>query len=543
VIFETASIPDLLEKVGVRDIVSGVIDELLQVASSHKCDFPSDFKEKTMQNMLVLTPEANTMFQDHTARRPMEIETYLGTPLKFARDAGIEVPRLQTLYAMLHHLNTTNQSRPPPPPPPPLAAIQPPPPRITSAPPPPRPPMNGQGRGGRMSNGMGMQMPPSSRRGPPPVNGYRGPPNGYPPRQMARKPSFDESNLDEFSHVVLYDDIPEGDVAATYGNITGDGAGQSSVDLRERELVLRQRELRLKEQEMGIRRGGGRRSQARRREYDEEDDDEDYFDPMDSRGPPPPQIDPENFDMMSVTSRRTRKAPSQAQLRKTAFEGGNGVRPGGGGFSRPHMGRNRTSARLMQDAMSGMHDNVMDNPMMSYSSNRYGSVDRKELHEESRANSLTAGRMQELGHSGPYPAPPNRRTSHSPGNPFGPMGRGIGRPSPPYEGHLPPNGMANGMPNGVPNGTGRPSPPGGMRAPVPRHAPGHGNAVHPQQVEQQVGVSKPFPPPKGPSKSLTGSASASAGSGDSGSANIDSSEPSAHSSQSSFAPRHAVGAR
>ena len=491
-----------------------------------------------MQNMLTLAPEANTMFQDFTARRPMEIETYLRTPLKFAGKAGILVPRLKTLHAILHHLNKNNQSRPPLPSP---AAAQPPP-RVTSAPPPPRPPMNGQSRGGRMSSGMGVQMPPSSRRGPPPVNGYRGPPNGYPPRQVLRKPSFEENNLDEFSHIVLYDDIPEGDVAAPYGDMPSGGAGQSVLDLREREMMLRQKELRLREQEMAMKRGGGgrRASHARRRDFDDDDDDDDYFDPMEGRGLPLPQIDPDNFDMMSVTSRRTRKTPSQAQLRKTVFEGGSGMRPGGGGFSRPHMGRNSGSTRY--ENVSRLHDNVLDNPMMSYSSNRYGAVDRKELHEESRANSLTAGRMQELGHGGgPYPGPPSRRTSQSPGNPFGPMGRGMGRrPSPPDESHH----LPSGMPNGLPNGTGRPSPPGGMRAPVPRHPPGHGNAVHPQQVEQQVGVSKPFPPPKGPSKSLTGSASASAGSGDSGSANIDSSEPSAHSSQSSFAPRQQpVGAR
>ena len=533
-IFETASIPDLLEKVGVHDLVSGVIDELLHVASNHKCIFASDFKENTMKNMLTLTPEANTMFQDFAARRPMEIETYLGTPIKFAREAEILVPRLQILYALLHHLNTTNQSRPPPPSP----AVAQPPPRVTSAPPPPRPPMNGQGRGGRMFSGMGMQMPPPPRRGPPPVNGYRGPPNGYPPRQLSRKPSVEENNLDEFSHVVLYDDIPEGDVVAPYGEMPNRGVGQSTLDLRERDLMLRQKELRLKEQELAMKRGGrGRRaSHARRRDFDDDDDDDDYFDPLDSRGPPPPQIDPDNFDMMSVTSRRTRKTPSQVQLRKDVFEGGSGMRPGGGGFSRPHMGRNRNGARLMNDSLPAPND-VLDNPMMSYSSNRYGAVDRKELKGEARADSLTASRMQELGHGGgPYPVPPSRRTSQSPGNPFGPMGRGTGgRPSPPNEGYRQPNGMSN--------GTGRPSPPGGMRAPVPRHPPGHGDAVHPQQVEQQVGVSKPFPPSKGPTKSLTGSASASAGSGDSGSANIDSSEPSAHSSQSSIAPRQTPRAR
>jgi hypothetical protein len=83
-------------------------------------------------------------------------------------------------------------------------------------------------------------------------------------------------------------------------------------------------------------------------------------------------------------------------------------------------------------------------------------------------------------------------------------------------------------------------PPGLMRAPVPRHPPGQGNAVAPQQVEQYAGVSNSYPPkaPLPNVRSLTGSASASAGSGDS--ANIDS-ENSAHSSQSSLGPRQALG--
>ena len=384
------------------------------------------------------------------------------------------------------------------------------------------------------------------RRGPPPTNGFpRGPPNGYPPRgpnQMARRPSFEENDLDEFSHVVLYDDIPEGDVASPYDGMPNGGAMQADMSLRQRELMLKQRELALREQEMNMRRGPPRRGPPpprRQPKYDDDDDDEDdFFDPMAARGPPPPHIDPDNFDMMSVTSRRNRKAPSITQLRQNPEAG----MRGSSSFARPPpMGRNRTSTRMMQD-IPGIHDSLMDNPMMMYSSNRYGAVDRKEMHDESRANSLTASKLQELSQNGFPPPPPSRRASQSPGNPFSPVSaRGMGRPSPPNDG---PYGHANGMSNGMPPRNGRPSPPGLMPAPTPRYPPGQGNSVAPQQVEQQVGVSKPFPPPKGlPNvRSLTGSASASAGSGDSGaSANLDSSEPSAHSSQSSLGPRHALG--
>jgi len=197
---------------------------------------------------------------------------------------------------------------------------------------------------------------------------------------------------------------------------------------------------------------------------------------------------------------------------------------------RPGNPRNRSSARIISQ-VPGLHDSLMDDPLMGYSSNRYGNVDRQTMGQESRTNSLTAARLDQLEYGGA--PPPNgqypRRTSQSPGNPYSPhAGRGNGRPSPP-------NGYMGSPVNG------RPSPPGGMRQPVPRHPPGQGNSVAPQQVEQYAGVSA-LHPPKSPMnvRSLTGSASASAGSGDS--ANIDS-EPSAHSSQSSLGPRPPIGVR
>lgn len=471
----------------------------------------------------------------------MEVETYLGSPVELAKAGNLKVARLETLYTMLRHVNTVNKDRPVASAPPSNmpqspSTVQPPPRTMSLSNPYPRQPngpVNGAPRPMRGPQ-MGPPMGPPGRRGPPPVNGFRGPPpSSFPPRgpsQMQRRPSYDENNLDEFSHVVLYDDLPDGDVAASLA----ENGGPSAAALRERELMLREKELQIRHQEMAMRnRGGGRRtSHNRHQDFDDDDDDDDYFDPMQARGPPMPPIDPDNFDMMSVTSRRTKRTTSQNQLRKDAFGNGNGMngmRPGS--YGRPNLGRHRTSTQLLSD-MPVLGENILDNPMMGFSSNRYGSVDRKEMADESRANSLTASRLQELGgvNGGPYPAPPSRRTSRSPGNPFGPPGRVPNRPSPPNDPY-----MQSGPRNG------RPSPPGGMPAPVARYPPGQANMMPPHQLEQ-AGVSKPFPPPKPPVKSLTGSASASAGSGDSGSANIDS-EPSAHSSTSSFAPRQMLSMR
>lgn len=531
-------------------MVLETMDELLQLAVAQGCSFPSDFKEKTLASMILPSEINSIMYQDFTARRPMEVETYLGSPIKLAQEVGLRVPRIETLYALLHNFNTVNQTRS-------TAAIASSPtvasgapPRLLSVPP-PRLPMNGGGmRGGRVPSGLG--PPPQMRRGPPPSNGYPARPpnaNGYPPRgpglgQPSRRGSPEGNDLEEFSHLVLYnDDIPEGAVpdnanGAYVDRNNGLGPSASELALRERELMLRQRELQLREREYNMRRGSRKPTASHRGGFDDDDDDEDYVDPM--ARPVPPMVDPDNFDMMSVTSRRNRKTPSVGQLRKNPEMGPQTRQNHPFGGPRPGASRNRTSSRMAQD-VPGLQDSLMENPMMAYSSNRYGTVDRKTMGDESRANSLTAARLDEFqqgglnGTPGGYPTPSTaRRTSQSPGNPYT-GARAMNRPSPPNGNYMPPNGM---------QGSGRPSPPGMMRQPVPRYPPGHGNSVATQQVEQHAGVSTLYPPKGAPNvRSLTGSASASAGSGDSGaSAHVDS-ENSAYSSQSSLGPRLPIGVR
>ncbi|CAK3983374.1 Meiotically up-regulated 72 [Lecanosticta acicola] len=554
VLFETPVHAALLEKNGVRSLVTGVIDELMNLAQAQGCSFTPDFKETTMEKMIVPSETNSIMYQDFTARRPMEVETYLGSPMKLAQEIGLQVPRIETLYALLHNVNTVNQTRPQhaagPPSPPPQPT-----PRMSSAPMPNGPPMpfpNGRGPPPSMRNGMrpGNRAPsqaggpPGMRRGPPSMSGYPPPGrmngNGWagprgPPQQNSRRPSFEGNDLEEFSHLMLYDNMPDG--GEHFDGMPSAPSGD--LGLRERELALRQKELALREREYHMR-SGGRRVPPPRDAYDEDEEDgDDFFDP--SMVPAGPGVDPDQIDMMSVTSRRTRKAPSASQLRNNPEMMGAApaVRSSRGPMMRRPKMPNRTSAALMSE-MPNLREELMNNPLMGYSSDRFGTVDRMNMGQESRANSLTAERLNELQHGGPpngFPPHPNgypmnRRGSQSPGNPLSPGQRPPQRPSPP-------NGY------GPPGRNGRPSPPG-MRQPVPRHPPGHGNAVAPQQIEQQTGVSNLYPPKSGPPnqvRSLTGSASASTGSGDSNrSARIDS-EPSAHTSSSSLGPRPPVGVR
>ncbi|KAK4080482.1 hypothetical protein Trihar35433_1587 [Trichoderma harzianum] len=536
VIFETSNHVALLEKMGVKDMISEVIDELLRLAEANGCKFAPNFKQSIMDDMAKPNQPESIMWQDFIARRPMEVETYLGSPIRLARDAKVSVPRIETLYAILHNLNIVNRNRPKqdaapvgngpsspnnpspyPPRGPSQAGFRPMMPNGNGMPPrQPRPRTSSN-----FSNAGGMRRPPPNANGGP--NGYGRPPqmNGGGSRAASRRGSMEGNDLEEFSHLVLYDDIPEGQEQSF-------GTDNSDLALRERELQLRQRELALREQEMRMRRGppppqasappSRRGPPPSRGGFDDDDEDDDYFDP--SMAAPVPMIDPDNFDMMSVTSRKNRKVPgpSQTQMRRNP-EGD--APPSKSSRFRP-FGRNRSSQMSQISQMPTVNDNILDDPLLSFTSNRYGAVDRGAMSAGSRANSLTASRLDEMqfgpgGAGGQtmtmtsgYP----RRTSHSPGNQYSPSMRGgNGRPSPP---------------NGFGPTNGQPSPPNGMRQPVPRYPPGQGTVVAPQQVEQQVGVSSLNPPKSRNGRSLTGSASASADSGEFGS------ERSAYSSQGSL---------
>lgn len=306
-------------------------------------------------------------------------------------------------------------------------------------------------------------------------------------------------------------------------------------------MMLRQKELALREQEYHMRRVGSRRPPPPHPSHsvprpvpggftDDDDEDEDYFDPSSSKIATPP-IDPESFDMMSMTSRRTRKAPSASQLRKNPeIQSQSRHR---NLFGRSGNAKNRVSTRVLAE-VPGLHDSLMDNPLMAYSSNRYGNVDRQTMGQESRASSLTAARLDELQRGstyGAYPPLSSRLSTQHPPVTMSPVPKGNGRPSPP-------NGYRNGYPM-----SDRQSPPGGKPA-MPRHVSAPGNAVPSQQYEPHAAVSNLYPPKTGHQvRSLTGSASASAGSGDSGASAPADSENSAHSSRSSLGPRPPIGVR
>lgn len=90
-------------------MISGVMDEVLCLAEASGCIFAANFKQQTRQKMASPNLPESSKWQDYVAGRPLKVEAYLGSLLRLAQIHRIPLPRIQTLYAILHHVDIVNR--------------------------------------------------------------------------------------------------------------------------------------------------------------------------------------------------------------------------------------------------------------------------------------------------------------------------------------------------------------------------------------------------------------------------------------------------
>ncbi|KAF3942371.1 hypothetical protein ABW19_dt0201385 [Dactylella cylindrospora] len=431
VLTETADLSSLVEMPGMKTLIESLLDEMLNIAQAQGCAFPQGFKAQVIESMSRSSVQS-TMYQDFISRRPMEIEVLLGSPIKMAKAASMPAPQLQTLYPLLYHLNVINQMRTSSTHPASFRERQ----NVTTdgpqsglpngtkplTSPSADPVLSGQRPSLNQRNQHPAKRPPSGINGRGHANGESGRSQAVPNGPYgSRRNSFD-NDLEEFGHIVMYGDMLHTDDTDDLVLTTTEDRNFSqhennhrqNISIRERELQLKQRELAIKEQELALRRaarGGGRRKSSRPSniDYDEDDDEEDdYFGQQPHNGQ---YINPDNIDMMSVTSRRNRRLPSANSLRGN-FGGGQVHRTSyhGTGNTMKNRNRDRPSATLIGDFPTP-HSSIADDPLLNYSSNRYPTI------QSSRANSLTTPRFDEYSSGGGpmgHPTMPSRRASATP---------------------------------------------------------------------------------------------------------------------------------
>jgi len=106
---------DQLTDPELRRHIRGVMDEIWDAAPKvlglSESGFPASL---ATPERIIASNERNagakpSMLLDWEAGRPMEVEVILGNPVRIAREAGVEMPKLQTLYALLRSMQKTRE--------------------------------------------------------------------------------------------------------------------------------------------------------------------------------------------------------------------------------------------------------------------------------------------------------------------------------------------------------------------------------------------------------------------------------------------------
>lgn len=103
---------DQLKDPELREHILGVMNEIWN-AAPHVLGKPLPASVATPEK-LVRSNERNagakpSMLLDWEAGRPMELEVILGNPVRIARKHGVEMPRLQSVYALLKSMQDTRE--------------------------------------------------------------------------------------------------------------------------------------------------------------------------------------------------------------------------------------------------------------------------------------------------------------------------------------------------------------------------------------------------------------------------------------------------
>ena len=89
-------------------LVRNIMEEISRIAEATGHKLPVSVIEKNISDTYTMKPYKTSMLIDYEAKRPMEVEAILGNALRVAKEKSLNVPHLQTLYALLHSIDQKN---------------------------------------------------------------------------------------------------------------------------------------------------------------------------------------------------------------------------------------------------------------------------------------------------------------------------------------------------------------------------------------------------------------------------------------------------
>ncbi|KAK9456759.1 ketopantoate reductase PanE/ApbA-domain-containing protein [Dipodascopsis uninucleata] len=415
VIMDEPSLPTLLEQPRIKSIATGIARELVNIAVTQDCTFEPSFATSIIESSISslsgpAKSKPSIMYQDYSARRPMQVEVMVSNPLAIADKFHVEAPRLEFIHLMLSRINNAIQSG---------TAIGIPGGSLNS-------PVfirqssykNGSNSGTVFSpSSVPMSAASSSRRmqSQPQMGSQQQYSSSR--RQSSkprRRPSLE--GLEELSDLVAYADAvlsPNGALHSSNSTTQISSmpkaypkppSGATRRTSATHVPMVPSPQIPQSRSQSAI---GGTVEESPQSSMTE------YFSAVSS----------DNLDMLSVTSRRNRRNGSAIRNMKSADPS-------------PGIGRSASSTRLsvmasrknsnngndsstdLSIAALEYYESFIDSPIISYTSDRYHTVDTRALTDHSRSNSLSSGIPRPM-----YPPAPAMPQSPQPtGLPFRPSG-------------------------------------------------------------------------------------------------------------------------
>ncbi|HEY9852705.1 MAG TPA: putative 2-dehydropantoate 2-reductase [Leptolyngbyaceae cyanobacterium] len=96
---------ELMENTHTRALVEQLMREVAAGAKSCGRIIPDSLIELMLDRTLKMKPYRTSMKIDYDEKRPMEVETMFGNPLRLAQKNGIDLPRIAMIYQQLKFLN------------------------------------------------------------------------------------------------------------------------------------------------------------------------------------------------------------------------------------------------------------------------------------------------------------------------------------------------------------------------------------------------------------------------------------------------------
>lgn len=105
-----ATTAEMMADVEIRNLAEQLMEEIVAAAKSYNRIISEDFIKKMLSNTAKMKPYQTSMRLDYQAKRPLEIESIFGNPIRAAHRTGVELPQVSMLYRQLKFLDANNRS-------------------------------------------------------------------------------------------------------------------------------------------------------------------------------------------------------------------------------------------------------------------------------------------------------------------------------------------------------------------------------------------------------------------------------------------------